>query len=84
MTADRDSSKEDTDVAMLTKHVNDLSEFFDSVHIFCSRHESNDTGTINANRGAGNWFARYGQIKEWILKQEEASRVNARNSMADE
>lgn len=84
MDSNENPSQEDRDIALISQHVNDLSEFFDTVHIFCARHESNDIGTINANKGAGNWNARYGQIREWILKEEECFRVDARRGMTNE
>lgn len=56
-----------------------LSEHFDTVQIFCTRHESGEeNGTVNVNRGMGNWFARYGQVMEWIVREEETSRESRR------
>lgn len=52
-----------------------LIEHFDSVQIFCTRHEPEEEGgTIHAAWGAGNWFARFGQISEWMVKQDETTR----------
>lgn len=55
-----------------------LGEHFDSVQIFVTRHEASDGGTIRAIEGRGNWFARYGQVREWVIREEETSRVHAR------
>lgn len=53
-----------------------LGEHFDSVHIFATRHEQGQAeGTINVSFGAGNWFTRYGQIKEWLVKTDERTRL---------
>jgi hypothetical protein len=58
-----------------------LGEHFDTVHIFCTRHKSEteeDTGTVNASYGIGNWFARLGHIRDWIIRQDEFTRINCR------
>jgi len=58
-----------------------LGEHFDSVQIFCSRHESTlEDGTVLACKGIGNWYARYGQVQEWIVKQDEVTRVEIRKN----
>lgn len=70
----------DADVAMLREAAEKLSEHFDSVHIFTTRYESNlDHGTINVNWGTGNWFARYGQIRTWLKRQDEQTRCDVRS-----
>jgi hypothetical protein len=44
---------------------------FDTVQIFASRFKSDGNLTYRGDRGKGNWFARYGQVKEWIVSEEE-------------
>lgn len=52
-----------------------LGEHFDTVQIFCTRHEQGEEcGTVNVAYGVGNWFARRGQVGEWILKEEQSTR----------
>jgi hypothetical protein len=67
---------EDTeDLKRVQAALDTLSEHFDTVHVFATRHESGEQGgTVNVNLGVGNWFARYGQIQEWLVKQEEVTR----------
>lgn len=60
-----------------------LGEHFDSVQIFCSRHEGGDVGTISVNYGKGNWFARRGHCREWILKETERSKQEVRQEDDD-
>lgn len=56
-----------------------LGEHFDCVQIFVSRHEPYQRdGTVNAAYGEGNWFARYGQIQEWMVRQDERTRDHIR------
>ncbi len=63
------------DAALIWKALHSLGEHFDSVHIFATRHEPAEAkGTITFNDGVGNWYARYGQIREWLLQADESSR----------
>lgn len=58
-----------------------LSEHFDSVHIFVTRHEGSLDGSIAANVSSGNYYARYGQIREWVLMNEETMKDSRRSYM---
>lgn len=66
---------EDIDMEMLRRATESLEEHFDTIHIFATRHEQGSlSGTVNANYGSGNWFARRGQIRDWAIKQDEYTR----------
>lgn len=72
-------SERDKDVEMLKKHLHELGEHFETVHIFLTKHEPViDEGTVTLQMGVGNWYARYGQITEWKIKQDERIRVDER------
>lgn len=59
--------------------VAEMMERFDSVMVFATKHEGGDDGlTRGYNRGRGNFFTRYGQIREWLIYEEEATRVKVR------
>lgn len=74
------ASRAEADIELVKKHVEALGEHFDSVHIFCTRHEAGEeNGTVQLNQYAGNFFARYGQVREWLIRQEEQSRQAVRN-----
>lgn len=66
-----DSKKLDEALAVLKDH-------FDTVHIFATRHKDDGTGTEHCSKGCGNWFARYGHIKDWITGEEESTREKIR------
>lgn len=69
------------DIERVTQALNSLGEHFDTVHIFATRHEPAEAdGTINVNNGVGNWFARYGQVKEWIVREERRSQITTEKS----
>ena len=72
-------SDKDEDRERLKKSLRELCEHFDSVQILCTRYTGGDDGgTVNLSMGAGNWFARYGQMKEWLIREEETSRETRR------
>lgn len=79
------SEKEIQESEVELQHVKDacsaLGEHFDSVHIFATSYKGGDKGTLHFQWGAGNWFSRFGQIRTWVLKQEEAERVRMREEM---
>ena len=61
---------------MLDAHVARLCEHFDTVQIFVTRHDGEYC--MVANRGNGNWYARYGQIHEWLIQEDERAREQMR------
>jgi len=69
----------DDDVALLKSACMGLMEHFDTVHIFATRHRGRDAGTTFCNWGSGNWYARYGQVRTWILRQEAWEDQQGRN-----
>jgi hypothetical protein len=76
---DDEQEQSDSDVELLKAHVAQLMEHFESIHIFATRHMPAELdGTVQVQWGGGNWFARYGQIKSWTIKQDEDFRVSMR------
>jgi hypothetical protein len=70
---------EKRDRELVAEALTKLGEHFDSVQIFVTRHESGEhNGTVKLDKGVGNWFARFGQVKEWEIREEEQTRINAR------
>lgn len=57
------------EVALVDKAVNLLSEHFDTVQIFITKTESNST--YAGAKGSGNFYARRGQIRDWMIKEDE-------------
>lgn len=44
---------------------------FDTVQIFASKYEDDENGdTSYWVEGRGNWCARFGQVREWLISQE--------------
>jgi hypothetical protein len=71
--------QQDRDTDLLKSHVAKLMEHFESVQIFATRHMQSELGgTVNVQFGAGNWFARYGQVRAWVVKEDELLRFEVR------
>lgn len=70
---------ENEDMARLRAAINQLGEHFDTVQIFTTRHEmGSDDGTVSCVLGIGNWYARCGVIREWLIKRDEDTRESIR------
>jgi hypothetical protein len=68
----------DEEIKRLEDAANSLIEYFDSVQIFATRHEPTKGGTLDVKFGLGNWLARRGQVSDWLIKNEEQTRVEVR------
>jgi hypothetical protein len=70
----------DPEVAIVQRHVEQLAEHFDTVQILVTRldWEEDRGSTVNIARGTGNWFARYGQMKTFTIREEERERMACR------
>ncbi len=66
------------DYARVEKAVESLGEHFDSVQIFVTLHEPTKGGTIAICNGSGNWHARYGQVRGWVIREDEGFRAAGR------
>jgi hypothetical protein len=68
-------------------HAAQLAEHFDSVRIFCTKHNSDgegDSATQGYSKGRGNYYAQEGQIREWLTAMNEETRVNQRLNQLDD
>lgn len=80
---DDDDTEGENRHRIIKAHAAQLAEHFDTVQIFCMKHLGDDCGTENQQFGVGIWHARIGQVKEWVVKQDEISRIEVRRQ-ADE
>ena len=60
----------ETELAIVKSHANQLAEHFESVQIFVTRHIGDEQGTVRINYGSGNAFARYGQVRQWLIQED--------------
>jgi hypothetical protein len=69
----------ETDLEMIERHARALGEHFDSVQIFATNHNASGGGdTRSFTYGVGNFYARYGQVTEWMLRSDEQNRIDER------
>ena len=78
------SAGNENDFEMVKAAVDKLGEHFDTVHIFTTRHEPTDGGTFNITYGVGNWFARYGQAREFVVKSDSKTQESVKGENRDE
>lgn len=64
----REDMSTDLKCDLLRKHVNMLSEHFDSVQIVCTALLP-DNQTERYVNGSGNWYARVGSVKGWLDRE---------------
>lgn len=60
------------------------SEFVDTVQVFLTVYDPTTGITRHVVHGIGNWFAREGQIREWVTQNEEKIRHEATMEDDDE
>lgn len=69
---------------LVAKHVTELGEHFDSVLILVTfPHPDNGQNTMSYERGAGNFYAQLGQVREWLDMQTEYQQAEARRRDAE-
>lgn len=68
----------DEECELIRANCNQLMEHFDSVQIFVTRNAPEQSGTVHLGRGEGNYFARLGQVRAWLVKEEEGLREEIR------
>jgi len=80
------ASADDHDMELISAALERLGEHFDSVQIFASRQEvdGGDQSIVNIYSGCGNWFARYGQVTNWLTTEDERTKTRVRNEIFDD
>lgn len=63
--------------ALMVAMSNQLIEHCDSVRIICTVGRE-DGASQYVSRGVGNWYAQYGSVREWLLREEEIMRMDER------
>jgi len=64
-------TQKELDKEFLESMVAKLLENFDSVQIFATSHNGATGETLNLTAGGGNYYARLGQIKNWLMKKDQ-------------
>lgn len=78
-----DIPEDDPDVLRVEKSARELMEHFDSIQIIATRYEPDEKETVTISRGIGNWSARYGSVRESMVKMEESFKEGIRRQDDD-
>jgi hypothetical protein len=70
----------DERAALLRRHATQLREHFDAVQIVASRLVEEDDMTTRYEAGGGCWFARYGLMRSWVIRNDESERICTQKS----
>lgn len=79
MNTERDAIVERVDNALTL-----LAEHVDSVHIFVTYHAEDGETSAAYESGRGNFYARQGQVDEWLRFQHEYQRHEARKRATED
>ena len=60
---------------LVDRKIRELIEHCDSVQIFITTRPEGTDLTESIDRGAGNWYARFGQVKEWVVAKEHCIKL---------
>jgi len=64
---------------ILSRFASEISEHFDSVRIFATKHgDGTRSDSASFTDGRGNYFAQVGRVKEWVVMQDEITRCKSR------
>lgn len=77
--------QQEFDDALIRRALDLVSEHFDTVRIFVTRDSVNSIQeTMAHSTGRGSFYAQYGHIKMWTLRQEELEKSQARKDSSDD
>lgn len=83
-----DVSEDERRARVVLNHVHALAEYFDGVQVFVSLNRREVGGgrivSSSLELGTGNWYARYGHVREWLLTQEARMRRKAAREADEE
>ena len=77
-------AKSQAELDRLQKAIDQLAEHYDTVHVFATRYNPHEGTTMTVNKGCGNYYARMGQVQEWMVKNNEEARVGVRPDNPDD
>lgn len=66
--------------SFINHKLSEIMEVCDTCQISVTIQNKEDDTTMSLNTGRGNLYARIGSVQEWINRQDEYNRFNARQS----
>ena len=79
---DGEISDETAAIDILEAYALQIMGHFDTVQIIATRHDPN-AGTSLAHVGRGNIYARVGACREWMMKLDTETRIQAKDEYRD-
>jgi len=81
------TSQQKTELENLDKHIVEIQKTWPNIQIFVNRETGAEEmsigmdmgNTVWISRGVGNWFARKGQVRDWLVGENESERMAQRN-----
>jgi phosphoserine phosphatase len=67
----------DTMAEVVGRMVKRLRQHCDAVQVLAVKYDADEDQTYTVSDGAGNWQARYGAMREWLVRTEARSRHRA-------
>lgn len=65
---------------LIDEFLDRVMEHVDSVQVFINKKATDgEDGTRFISKGRGNWFARYGHVKNWTIREEHGTRMDMEN-----
>ncbi len=62
---------------LIQSHCSQLMEHFASVRIVAVHVNGESGETARISRGAGDYYSQYGAVKDWLIYQDEQTRIDA-------
>lgn len=77
---------DNADDVRMAKILRELSEHYNHVQIFVMRDDEDDEAgaTMHYVSGRGNWFARIGLIRTWLMRMDEQEKFFQRRKLEAE
>jgi hypothetical protein len=79
-----DMDRHDELETIVEQHISELMKHFDAIQVFVTLHDNGSGETESFDAGDGNWLARFGQVREWIISKEELMRAKSRREFNTE
>jgi len=67
---------------IVDKFLKEVGEYVDSAQVFLTFHDGDSTASFE--KGMGNFFARHGQVSEWLIMQREFQKNYAKKKDSQE
>jgi hypothetical protein len=68
-----DDATRERKLDLIKNQIKILMASFDTIQIFATKYDPTTGATSHFSSGDGNYFARYGQVCEWLVREDQAN-----------